>query len=121
VQALLFVSLLAVPSVYVYLQQPATTVLTVPDGSTAQEQPDADGGIHHPQVAWIMSFGGSGTSYTIVNTEAMTLRSTASNYGQEFRPHSVPIRANYTNGPFVRSPRIGLPDRYVLTKTHCGG
>jgi hypothetical protein len=72
-----------------------------------------------PDVAWIMSFGGSGTSYTIVNTEKMTNYSTASNYGQDYIP-CISLDARQ-NGPYIRSIEKGLPEKYILTKTHCGG
>jgi len=85
-----------------------------------------------PRVAWIMSFGGSGTSYTILNTEQMTGLTTATNYARDIQP-SVPVRSEWTEGPFLHHPNsttnthgegnsvYGVPYTYILTKTHCGG
>lgn len=75
-----------------------------------------------PDVVWLMSFGGSGTSYTIRNVESMTGASTASNYGGEadYSPlRSVNPRS--VQGPFIRSMSKPLPRTSILTKTHCGG
>jgi hypothetical protein len=73
-----------------------------------------------PKVAWIMSYGGSGTSYTILNVEKLTNTTTASNYGVDFLP-CIPLRPEWRSGPFVRSPEKQMPEHFILTKTHCGG
>lgn len=73
-----------------------------------------------PDVAWIMSFGGSGTSYTILNTESLTGQSTASNYARDYDT-LVPVHPDYPQGPYIRSLDKPLPSDYILTKTHCGG
>jgi hypothetical protein len=94
------------------------------DDETDQQPKDDANGVeepgNHPDVAWIVSFGGSGTSYTILNIEAVTGQSTASNYAQDFHL-LVPVKESYVNGPYVRSPHKPLPPKYILTKTHCGG
>ena len=66
---------------------------------------------------WIMSFGGSGTSYTIQTVETATGFTTASNYGADFDA-SVP--GITPQGPFWRSPHKAKAQQ-ALTKTHCGG
>lgn len=73
-----------------------------------------------PSVAWILSFGGSGTSYTILNTEQMSGRTTASNYGGDYNP-CLPVTPDSPAGPYLRSPHKPFPSRYILTKTHCAG
>jgi hypothetical protein len=75
--------------------------------------------IKEPQVAWLLSFPNSGTSYTITNTEQISNLSTASNYAGGW-DSLVPVRRELTNGPFLHNPTLGLP-RYSLTKSHCGG
>ncbi|GKY94324.1 hypothetical protein MPSEU_000398200 [Mayamaea pseudoterrestris] len=87
--------------------------------SETHSVPKNDDGVH-PQVAWMMSFGGSGTSYTITNTEHMTGVTTATNYARDIVP-SVPVHQDWTNGPFVHATQLKLPEKYILTKTHCGG
>jgi len=94
---------------------------------------------HEVEVVWLMSFGGSGTSYTLTNIEKMTGTSTATNYGRDFvRP--VPVLSGrsfnsssddavgtsstpvFSSPPFWHKPdSLRKPTRYALTKTHCGG
>jgi Sulfotransferase domain len=74
---------------------------------------------HLPEVAWMLSFGGSGTSYTVLNTEQMSGATTASNYGADYDP-CLSVHPNYPSGPFLRSPRKPFPTHFILTKTHCG-
>jgi hypothetical protein len=88
------------------------TTITLEDSSGDKE--------HRPDVAWIVSFGGSGTSYTILNVEALSGRSTASNYAQDYE-ELIPVQPSYEHGPYIRSPEKPLPEQYILTKTHCGG
>ena len=79
------------------------------------------------QIAWLMSFPNSGTSYTITLVRHLTLTSTATNYGAELddgRP-SVPVFDDQPTGPFwydtlTQPATYQHPTRYVLTKTHCG-
>ena len=94
------------------------------------------------EIAWLMSFPNSGTSYTIKTIRHLSQTLTASNYGHEnTATHpSIPVFASHTttndhhttannsvtnnNGPFwmepMAHPEYALPRRYVLTKTHCG-
>ena len=85
-----------------------------------------------PQIAWLLSFPNSGTSYTLAMVERASNRSIASNYGIEFsNQHHNPelVHSDHPEGPFWEGPesfiRFGstyrpLPKEYVLTKTHCG-
>ena len=87
-----------------------------------------------PEIAWLLSFPNSGTSYTLTLVEVTSNRSIASNYGLEFSneqfPEPISVNPDYPEGPFweglesdVRfASRIRpLPHSFVLTKTHCGG
>ena len=91
-----------------------------------------------PKMIWLMSFPNSGTSYTMRLTASASQRAIASNYGPEFTNDKHPV--NYplyppsvenedkeeASGPFWRgSPDDEnyrpLPDKLIITKTHCGG
>ena len=87
-----------------------------------------------PEVAWLLSFPNSGTSYTLALTESASNRSIASNYGVEFTnkyyPVPLPVDPQYPEGPFWEGPEsdlkfgssvVPLPENFILTKTHCGG
>lgn len=94
---------------------PIEEAATHNDKATTTKPNQHDG----PDVAWIVSFGGSGTSYTILNTEAMSGQSTASNYARDYKT-LIPVQ-DTSFGPYIRSPEKPLPQHYILTKTHCGG
>ena len=75
------------------------------------------------QIAWLMSFPNSGTTYTNHLIQDYTKTTTATNYGQEQSTHetSIPVHPNATLvGPFFRYPTWDKPQKYMLTKTHCG-
>lgn len=76
-----------------------------------------------PEVAWLMSFPNSGTTYTNHLLQGYTNTTTATNYGQEqdTKKESISIFPDSMDGPFLRYPSWSLPHRYILTKTHCGG
>ncbi len=76
-----------------------------------------------PEVAWLMTFPNSGTTYTLQLIQQYTNTTTATNYGNEQGVHgtSVPVHPWMENGPFFRYPEWNVPSRYILTKTHCGG
>lgn len=76
-----------------------------------------------PQVAWLMTFPNSGTTYTLKLIQKYTNTTTATNYGNEQGKHgtSIAVHPWLENGPFPRYPTWSLPPRYILTKTHCGG
>lgn len=75
------------------------------------------------EVAWLLSFPNSGTTYTNHLIQEYTNTTTATNYGQEqsTKERSIPIFPNYINGPFFRYPTWNIPSSFILTKTHCGG
>lgn len=75
------------------------------------------------KIAWLMSFPNSGTTYTIANTEQISMLSTATNYAVECVQTNVlqPLYSYGYKSPFLFNPNLELPDEYVLTKTHCTG
>jgi len=83
-----------------------------------------------PAIAWLMSFPNSGTSFTMTMVARSSMKSFATNYGDEVialdEPNSLSIYPRRPEGPFwpgmsgkMHTPR-DLPDKYVITKTHCG-
>lgn len=85
------------------------------------------GGTSSLQIAWLMSFPNSGTSYTSKLIRHVSLTRTASNYGNEERGAvglSVAVFSDQPTGPFYQNafihPEYTLPQNYALTKTHCG-
>jgi len=76
-----------------------------------------------PEVAWLMTFPNSGTTYTLKLIQQYTNTTTATNYGNEQSVHgtTIPVHPWLVNGPFLRHPTWQQPPRYILTKTHCGG
>lgn len=76
-----------------------------------------------PEVAWLMSFPNSGTTYTLQLIQQYTNTTTATNYGNEQGVHgtNTPVHPWMEKGPFCRHLGWNLPPRYILTKTHCGG
>ena len=67
-------------------------------------------------IGLLMSFPNSGTSYTISNTELVSQRTTASNYGIGLYTHE-----RLPSGPFLHRDQMDLPSSFLLTKTHCMG
>jgi hypothetical protein len=83
-----------------------------------------------PAIVWLMSFPNSGTSYTMTMVARSSGRAFATNYCDEVMApddeESLSIYPRRPEGPFwagmsgkISTPR-DLPDKYVLTKTHCG-
>jgi len=83
-----------------------------------------------PGIAWLMSFPNSGTSFTMTMVARSTNKSFATNYGAEViapdEANSFSIYPRRPEGPYwpglsgkTHTPR-DLPDRFVITKTHCG-
>ena len=86
-------------------------------------------GEFYPQIAWLMSYPNSGTSFTMSCIERTSNLSTATNYGDEVTAkgdYSISIYPRHPEGPFWEglSGKLGairkLPENYVLVKTHCG-
>jgi hypothetical protein len=83
------------------------------------------------QIAWLMSFPNSGTSYTSRLVRDATKTYSASNYADETpsgtrRGIKRVIFEDQPSGPFWIQPEVDntpgftKPTRWVLTKTHCG-
>ena len=63
-----------------------------------------------------------GTSYSINNIEGMTETTTATNYGRDLPKPLMPVRTNWTSGPYLHKTNdYKLPPNYILSKSHCGG
>lgn len=85
--------------------------------------------VQHPKVAWLMSFPNSGTSFTIHMTREASNTTTATNYALEGEIRdkpSVPVIAGKTGdqGPWLElipGRETSIPERYIITKTHCKG
>jgi hypothetical protein len=72
------------------------------------------------QVAWLMSFPNSGTTYTNHLIQVYTNTTTATNYGKEQSEKETTIPAfPGSDGPYFRYPSWEKPTKYLLTKTHC--
>ena len=95
---------------FVLPQQAATAGQTPVDTTTFENKND------FPTIALLMSFPNSGTSYTISNTEHVSQRTTASNYGIGLYTHE-----RLPSGPFIHREHMELPSSFLLTKTHCMG
>lgn len=83
-----------------------------------------------PAIVWLMSFPNSGTSYTMTMVSRSSGKAFATNYCDEVMApddeESLSIYPRRPEGPFwagksgkIATPR-DLPDKFVLTKTHCG-
>eukprot|EP00978_Attheya_sp_CCMP212_P009115 scaffold21463_cov52-Attheya_sp.AAC.4 len=87
--------------------------------------PDPNPDAPWPRIAWLMSFPNSGTSYTLVLLNQVSNRTLASNYGQECEMdrngRSIPVHPDSPFGPFYRDTTGKSPDKYIITKSHCGG
>jgi len=76
-----------------------------------------------PDIAWLMSFPNSGTSYTMRLVQAVSNTTAATNYAEECQQDAsgrVATLFDSPSGPYLRQ-QVPLPKRYILTKTHCGG
>ena len=106
-------------------------VATVSDSSTlpfrAVHSPDddPDASAPWPRLAWLMSFPNSGTSFTMRMVGRVTGLTAATNYGKECVEkdgQNIPLFDDSPGGPFILHPNDReIPQRYVMTKTHCGG
>ena len=85
-----------------------------------------------PEIAWLMSFPNSGTSFTMTMVSKASNKSFATNYGDEVTAREVPMSTSIyprrPEGPYWQGTETSsmfrelkeLPDKYVITKTHCG-
>ena len=77
-----------------------------------------------PEVAWLMSYPNSGTSYTLRVVHEASRFATASNYGHnvdEVTGMPIPLYDSVEQGPFLHHGHIPPAESFILTKTHCGG
>ena len=73
-----------------------------------------------PGIAWLLSFPNSGTTYTLRLASKDSGTTIAGNYPSEIKGRRQGLYANFTL-PVLFSPDLPLPEKYVLTKSHCGG
>lgn len=81
------------------------------------------------QIAWLMSFPNSGTSFTGHFVRSLGMVNSGTNYGHENNNNetgtSIPIFGDQPGGPFWMDPNMypnySFPTRWVMVKTHCGG
>lgn len=57
----------------------------------------------------------------MTNVMHQTSRTVGTNMGHETPYVPIPVRSDLKNGPFVLNPLLPLPDKYIMTKTHCSG
>jgi len=88
------------------------------DNTEVAAVPDVSSG--RPEIAWLLSFPNSGTTYTVENVERITNTSTAVNYPGEVDVR-VRARPDIEKGPFVHNVSLGVPTTTWLTKSHCTG
>lgn len=78
-----------------------------------------------PKICWLLSYPNSGTSFTMHLVGHASNRTVATNYGLECgfdeEGELVPLYNDSPDGPYLIHPGKDLPDKYILTKTHCGG
>lgn len=80
-----------------------------------------------PDIAWLMSYPNSGTSYTLRLIQMVSNTTAATNYGEECEKDTrsgriAPLYGDSPSGPYLRHiDSKPLPDSFILTKTHCGG
>lgn len=75
-----------------------------------------------PQIAWLLSFPNSGTTYTLKYVQSATHTTTATNYGateQVGYATSIAVDPATPSGPYFRYPERPRPIYSILTKTHC--
>jgi len=104
-----------------------------PPQQVPKNHPKHEHAPERPEIAWLLSYPNSGTSFTMQLVERATNLSTATNYGREVVPSSdsssipVPLHSDHPEGPYwdglsgKMGPIRDLPESFVLTKTHCGG
>lgn len=80
-----------------------------------------------PHIVWLLSYPNSGTTFTHQMYESLTDGSAATNYGNEARLDDEnreirPLHGDKPEGPYLHfSSKDMTVQKYVLTKTHCGG
>lgn len=137
IRAISFILLSLVLSLLNFLRQESALLRFRSRSITSSQRLEAKRGVtdedssslRAPQLAWLMSYPNSGTSYSLTMVKRATGVATATNYGDEVTApgeKSLSVR-NDATGPFWEgtSGKLGravrpLPRSYILTKTHCG-
>lgn len=91
------------------------------DVADPAREEDQDPSVSAPEtdLAWLLSFPNSGTTYTMQNTMHVSNATVAVNYAKEL-VKDVPIRPELTNGPFMQNHTL-LIAPVTMTKSHCTG
>lgn len=72
----------------------------------------------NPEIAWLLSFPNSGTSFTTALVRTLTETSTATNY--EETKHPAAVFPEMSISPLILRKKLPLPEKgFILTKTHC--
>ena len=129
----------------------STTIVEEEEKQHQEQHSQPPSASSSPQIAWLLSFPNSGTSYTMTNVQHMTGHLVASNYAKDM-PHAISLDATAEHGPFYKQPQHPhppianhtnqtsnnailllssslsqqeqqptLPTTYIMTKTHCAG
>ena len=92
----------------------------VEDGNDDEENKTKN--TNSPELAWLMSYPNSGTSYTIQYVMSKSNTTVGTNYEKELEyDKSIPLFKSSEIGPFILLKDMNLPPKYILTKTHCDG
>ena len=71
-----------------------------------------------PEIAWLLSFPNSGTSFTTALVRELTQTNTATNYQES--NHPTPVLPDVEVSPMILRRNLPMPEKgYILTKTHC--
>jgi hypothetical protein len=115
---ILSVVLVFLVSYYDELKSPFTSSITTSEKSIKTSLLSTNVEPKAAEIAWLLSFPNSGTSFTSALVRELTQTSTGSNYDEA--KHPTPIFPEYQSGPFSLREHLPLPDNgYILTKTHC--
>ena len=101
----------------------SSSSVRAPPTSTVQRRARQQESFDSPKIVWLMSFPNSGTSFTLRMVKRTSLTLGASNYQEEGGNHVIPVHEGHPEGPFWPDPvysKYKRPQKYVLTKTHCG-
>jgi len=78
-----------------------------------------------PEVVWLMSYPNSGTSYTLKLVRSSSNEGFATNYEKESLNYKSGSKGVHINAPLASpyfiNDHFNIPEKYILTKTHCDG